>query len=114
MHRRLLKSVVALCAIALLITTAAGTAGSLRHGKAQADSYKQAGSYNVGIIYSRTGAFSAYGAEYISGLKLGLSYATKGTNKVNGKTIDLTVVDDGTDATKGVAAAKDLIGKGYK
>src|SRR3982750_478507 len=108
MHRRLLKSVVALCAIALLVTTAAGTAASLRHGKAQA------GSYNVGIIYSRTGAFSAYGAEYISGLKLGLSYATKGTNKVNGKTIDLTVVDDGTDATKGVAAAKDLIGKGYK
>jgi len=108
MHRRLLKSVVALCAIALLVTTAAGTAATLRHGKAQADSY------NVGIIYSRTGAFSAYGAEYISGLKLGLNYATKGTNKVNGKTINLTVVDDGTDATKGVAAAKDLIGKGYK
>ena len=83
MHRRLLKSVVALCAIALLVTTAAGTAASLRHGKAQADSY------NVGIIYSRTGAFSAYGAEYISGLKLGLNYATKGTNKVNGKTINL-------------------------
>src|SRR4051812_13889156 len=108
MHRRLLKSVVALCAIALLITTAAGTAGSLRHAKSQA------GSYNVGIVYSRTGVFAGYGAEYLQGLKYGLSYATKGTNKVNGKSINLTVVDDATDATKGVAAAKDLIGQGYR
>jgi branched-chain amino acid transport system substrate-binding protein len=108
MHRRLLKSVVALCAIALLVTTAAGTAASLRHGKAQA------GSYNVGIVYSRTGLLAAYGAEYISGLKLGLNYATNGTNKVNGKTINLTLADDGTDPTKAVSAAKDLIGQGYK
>src|SRR5215217_5289125 len=108
MHRRLLKSVVALCAIALLVTTAAGTAASLRHGKAQA------GSYNVGIVYSRTGLLAAYGAEYISGLKLGLNYATNGTNKVNGKTINLTLADDGTDPTKSVSAAKDLIGQGYK
>ena len=56
----------------------------------------------------------AYGAEYIEGLKLGLQYATNGTNKVNGKTINLTLVDDGTDPTKAVSAAKDLIGQGYK
>ena len=34
--------------------------------------------------------------------------------KVNGRSIELTVVDDGTDPTKAVAAGKDLIGKGYK
>jgi branched-chain amino acid transport system substrate-binding protein len=109
MHRRrLLKLVVGLSAAALLATTAAGTASSLRSSKAQA------GSYNVGIVYSRTGLLAAYGAEYIEGLKLGLKYATNGTNKVNGKTINLTIVDDGTDPTKAVSAAKDLIGQGYK
>ena len=73
-----------------------------------------ASSVKVGIIYSRTGLLSAYGAEYIQGLKLGLNYATKGTGKVNGKKIAITAVDDGTDAAKAVTAAKDLIGRGYK
>ena len=68
----------------------------------------------VGIIYSRTGALAAYGAEYIQGLRYGLAYATKGTNTVNGHKIELTIVDDGTDPVKAVSAAKDLIGKGYK
>ena len=58
-------------------------------------------SYNVGIVYSRTGLLAAYGAEYIEGLKLGLNYATKGTNKVNGNTINLTLVDDKTDPATG-------------
>jgi branched-chain amino acid transport system substrate-binding protein len=71
-------------------------------------------SYNVGIVYSRTGLLAAYGAEYIEGLKYGLRYATKGTNKVNGKTINLTLEDDKTDPATAVNAAKDLIGQGYK
>jgi len=68
----------------------------------------------VGIVYSRTGLLAAYGAEYIQGLRYGLAYATKGTNAVNGRKIELTVVDDATDPVKAVAAGKDLIGKGYK
>jgi branched-chain amino acid transport system substrate-binding protein len=68
----------------------------------------------VGIVYSRTGLLAAYGAEYIQGLRYGLAYATKGTNAVNGRKVELTVVDDATDPVKAVAAAKDLIGKGYK
>jgi branched-chain amino acid transport system substrate-binding protein len=71
-------------------------------------------SYNVGIVYSRTGLLAAYGAEYVEGLKYGLQYATKGTNKVNGKTINLTLVDDKTDPATAVNAAKDLIGQNYK
>jgi branched-chain amino acid transport system substrate-binding protein len=74
----------------------------------------QASSYNVGIVYSRTGLLSAYGGEYIEGLKLGLNYATKGTGKVNGKSINLTLQDDKTDPATAVSAAKDLIGQGYK
>jgi branched-chain amino acid transport system substrate-binding protein len=73
-----------------------------------------ASSYNVGIVYSRTGLLAAYGAEEIEGFKLGLKYATNGTNKVNGKSINVTYVDDKTDAATAVNAAKDLIGQGYK
>ncbi len=68
----------------------------------------------VGIVYSRTGPFAAYGAEYLSGLRLGLNYATGGTNKVGGHEIEFTIVDDATDPAKAVSGAKDLIGKGYK
>jgi branched-chain amino acid transport system substrate-binding protein len=73
-----------------------------------------ASSYNVGIVYSRTGLLAAYGAEYVEGLKFGLKYATKGTNKVNGKQVTFTYVDDKTDAATAVSAAKDLIGQGTK
>src|SRR3954466_5121756 len=79
-----------------------------------ARSHKSTASYNVGIVYSRTGLLSAYGAEYIQGLKLGLQYATNGSNKVNGKDINLTLVDDKTDPATAVNATKDLIGQGYK
>src|SRR4029079_4078113 len=68
----------------------------------------------VGIVYSRTGLLASYGAQYIQGLRYGLAYATKGTNAVNGRKIELTLVDDATDPVKAVAGAKDLIGKGYK
>ena len=92
----------------VLFTMLAGTA------TVAAKSNKASASYNVGIVYSRTGLLAAYGAEYVEGLKLGLSYATKGTNKVNGKSINLTLVDDKTDPATAVNAAKDLIGQGYK
>jgi branched-chain amino acid transport system substrate-binding protein len=92
----------------VLFTMLAGTA------TVAARSHRSTASYNVGIVYSRTGLLSAYGGEYIQGLKLGLKYATKGTNKVNGKDINLTLVDDKTDPATAVNAAKDLIGQGYK
>jgi branched-chain amino acid transport system substrate-binding protein len=79
-----------------------------------ARSHHSTASYNVGIVYSRTGLLAAYGAEYIEGLKLGLKYATNGTGKVNGKAVNLTLVDDKTDPASAVNAAKDLIGQGYK
>jgi branched-chain amino acid transport system substrate-binding protein len=68
----------------------------------------------VGIVYSRTGALAGFGAEYLQGFKAGLQYLTKGTNTVNGHKLQITYVDDATDAAKAVAAGKDLIGQGYK
>jgi branched-chain amino acid transport system substrate-binding protein len=105
LRRRFTKALILVAGIALLAGTATVAASSHR---SEADSYK------VGIVYSRTGLLAAYGAEYVQGLRLGLKYATKGTNKVNGKTIELTLADDAGDPAKAVSAGKDLIGQGYK
>ncbi|HEU0245601.1 MAG TPA: substrate-binding domain-containing protein [Gaiellaceae bacterium] len=96
-------------AVVVLATLAAGA-------QARPEATKRTASHTirVGIVYSRTGAFTPYGAEYLSGLRWGLSYATGGTGKVNGHKIEFTLVDDGTDAAKAVSATKDLIGQGYK
>jgi branched-chain amino acid transport system substrate-binding protein len=105
LRRRFIQALVLVAGTALLAGTATVAASSHR---AEADSYK------VGIVYSRTGLLSAYGAEYVQGLRLGLKYATKGTNKVNGKTVEVSLADDGGDPAKAVSAAKDLIGQGYR
>ncbi|MEV1331484.1 substrate-binding domain-containing protein [Micromonospora costi] len=68
----------------------------------------------VGLVYSQSGALASYGKQYIEGFKAGLDYATKGTNKVGDRAIEITEVDDAGDPAKAVSAAKDLIGKGAK
>jgi branched-chain amino acid transport system substrate-binding protein len=105
MRHRFTKVLLGAALFMLLGGTA--TVAARSHGSA-------ANSYNVGVVYSRTGLLSAYGGEFIQGLKYGLQYATNGTNKVNGKAINLTLVDDKTDAATAVSATKDLIGQGYK
>jgi branched-chain amino acid transport system substrate-binding protein len=104
LRRRFTQAFVLVAGFALLAGTATVAASSRG---SQADSYK------VGIVYSRTGLLAAYGAEYIEGLKIGLVYATGGTNKVNGHAIELNLQDDATNPTTGVSEAKDLIGQGY-
>lgn len=108
--RRTGWQVAATLVAALVLVTAFAADAGARSDHRQA----QAGTVKIGIIYSRTGPLSAYGAEYISGLRYGLKYATNGTNKVGGNTVQLTLVDDAGDPAKAVTAAKDLIGKGYK
>jgi branched-chain amino acid transport system substrate-binding protein len=112
MKRRLARVTLVALGVAVLATLG----GTVEDGQAKADRAGAAESHTikVGIIYSRTGLLSAYGAQYIQGLRLGLAYATKGTNRVNGHKIQITAVDDGTDPAKAVSAAKDLIGQGYK
>ncbi|MEV1288144.1 substrate-binding domain-containing protein [Micromonospora sp. NPDC049679] len=68
----------------------------------------------VGLVYSQSGPLATYGKQYIEGFKAGLSHATKGTNKIGNRTVEVTEVDDAGDPAKAVSAAKDLIGKGYK
>jgi branched-chain amino acid transport system substrate-binding protein len=103
-----LKRVLVLVAAVASFGTLAATA------QARTDASGAAAPYKIGVVYSRTGALSAYGAEYIQGLRLGLQYATKDTNKVNGRAIELSLNDDATNPATAVSVAKDLIGQGYK
>jgi branched-chain amino acid transport system substrate-binding protein len=100
-------------ALALVVTVLGGFAASAE-ARTAVGTGATADPYKIGIVYSRTGLLAAYGAEYIQGLRYGIAYATKGKNSVNGRKLELTIADDGTDPTKAVAAGKDLIGKGYK
>ncbi|MBM6399204.1 substrate-binding domain-containing protein [Phycicoccus sonneratiae] len=68
----------------------------------------------VGLVYSRSGPLATYGEQYRQGFTAGLDYATKGTNAVNGRPVEVTEQDDAGDPAKAVAAATDLIGKGVK
>jgi branched-chain amino acid transport system substrate-binding protein len=102
-------------ALASTLAVVLGIGGTAAQARPTASASTQAtATIKVGIIYSRTGLLSAYGAQYAQGLRLGLEYATKGTNTVAGKKIELTLVDDATDPAKAVTAAKDLIGQGFK
>ncbi|MBA2463154.1 MAG: substrate-binding domain-containing protein [Actinobacteria bacterium] len=109
MHVRQWKGVAAsaVAAAAVLAALAGGV-------EARVDAGAGAEPYRIGVVYSRTGLLAAYGGQYIQGLRYGLAYATQGKMEVNGRKLELTLADDGTDATKAVTAARDLIGKGYK
>ena len=100
-----------LAALVAGVATIAGVGATARGADAAPTA---AAAVQVGVVYSRTGLLSSYGAQFVQGLRFGISYATKGTGAVKGRKIELTLVDDGTDPVKAVAGAKDLIGKGYK
>ena len=93
--------------VAVVAGIATATAWSATHSA-------HAGTIKIGVVYPRTGPLAAYGAEYIEGLKLGLEYVTKGTNKIAGHPIELSISDDAGDPAKAVSTVKDLIGQGYK
>jgi branched-chain amino acid transport system substrate-binding protein len=96
---------------ALAVAALAGTADAAVQGGERSAAPAPV---RIGIVYSRTGLLSAYGAQYRQGLELGLQYVTKGTNRINGRPVRVRYVDDAGDPAKAVAAARDLIGQGYK
>lgn len=73
-----------------------------------------AAAINIGMITSQTGPLAGYAAQYKGGFEAGLDYATNGTGKVDGHTLNITWQDDQGNPDTAVSEAKDLIGKGYK
>lgn len=67
---------------------------------------------SVAIITSQTGPLAAYGEAYLAGFDAGLDYATDGTGTVDGRELDISIIDDAGDVDKAVTAAKDVIGQG--
>jgi branched-chain amino acid transport system substrate-binding protein len=68
----------------------------------------------VGMVYEKTGIYSAYAQEYQQGFDIGLAYATGGTGKAGGHPVDVTWDDDADNATTAVTDFKSLAGAGYK
>ncbi|MFD7676806.1 substrate-binding domain-containing protein [Streptomyces sp. NPDC060187] len=103
-------------ALALLAVgaLAAGCSSAGTAGTASAGSGGRAATVKVGLVYSRSGLLAAYGKQYEEGFRAGLAYATHGTNRAGGHPIEVTERDDAGDPAKAVAAAKSLVGKGYK
>jgi len=69
---------------------------------------------NVGMVYEKTGIYSAYAQEYQQGFNIGLAYATNGTDAVNGHAVNVTWDDDADSATTAVTDFKSLVGAGDK
>lgn len=67
---------------------------------------------SVAVITSQTGPLAAYGEAYLAGFDAGLDYATEGTGTVDGRELDISIIDDAGDVDKAVTAAKDVIGQG--
>ncbi|MGH3445694.1 MAG: substrate-binding domain-containing protein [Nocardioidaceae bacterium] len=118
-HRSRLAVVAASAALALALAGCASSAtksgGTDTGGGTGTGSDTAAGgSVKVAVLSSKTGPLAAYTQEYLDGFKAGLDYATQGTGKVDGKSVDVTYVDDQGKADTAVAQFKDLVGKGYK
>ena len=92
-----------------------GQPGAPAAGEGSAGASGAAGApFKVGLVYSKSGPLASYGEQYRMGLTAGIDYATKGTNTVSGRSIQITEQDDAGDPAKAVAQATDLIGQGNK
>ncbi len=65
----------------------------------------------VGLLTDQTGSLAIYGPMQENGVRLGLEYATGGTNTINGRPIQLIVKDTASAPDVGTQAARDLIEK---
>jgi len=105
-HRTALSAGLALIALgAAACGSSAAAGGSSTAGAAPV---------KVGMVYEKTGIYSAYAQEYQQGFTIGLAYATHGTGRVNGHQVDVTWDDDADSATTAVTDFKSLVGAGDK
>ena len=93
--------------LALAVAGCAPTGASNNDG---ADSQPVA----VSLITSETGPLAAYADQFIGGFNAGWDYVTDGTGEIDGREVNITIVDDGGDPDKAVGIIKDEIGQGTK
>ena len=91
----------------------AGSAPAAAQGTPAAP-VEERGTVQVGIVTSQSGPLQSYGEQYLKGFEVGLDYATGGTGLANGYRIETTIRDDTGVPETAVAAARDLIGQGFR
>jgi branched-chain amino acid transport system substrate-binding protein len=111
-RRHITAAVLAATTAAVVAACGSSSGGSTTAGSGGGGS--SGAPVKVGLVYSKTGLLSEYGAEYAAGFKVGLDYATHGTGTAAGHRIEVTEKDDAGDPAKAVAAFKSLVGDGYK
>jgi branched-chain amino acid transport system substrate-binding protein len=124
-RRRALAGAAGLATIALAVaacassstsatSTSTSSADSTASASAAASTSGSGTPVKVGMVYEKTGIYSAYAQEYQQGFAIGLNYATGGTDAVDGHPVDVTWDDDADSATTAVTDFKSLVGAGYK
>lgn len=63
----------------------------------------------IGVITSLTGPLAEYGQEWMRGFKIGIQYATHGTNKIQGRPVQIIVKDDAGNPNLAVQEARSLL-----
>jgi branched-chain amino acid transport system substrate-binding protein len=90
-NQRVAKMALVLAlSVALAACGKAGSSGSSQ----QQSGGNEARPIKIGVVTSVTGALAGYADQEIKGLKLGIEYATNGTQKVLGRPIEILVEDD--------------------
>ncbi|HEY6788466.1 MAG TPA: ABC transporter substrate-binding protein, partial [Trebonia sp.] len=113
-RRRALAGAAGIAAMALAVAACASSSSSAAGGTATTGAGASGTPVKVGMIYEKTGIYSAYAQEYQQGFQIGLDYATNGTGKVGGHPVQVTWDDDADSATTAVTDFKSLVGAGYK
>lgn len=127
--RRLIRILAALSALLLLLTACNGgndgATDDPADGSDAADSEAADGDADdgepaaadgepirIGMITSTSGLLSTYGEAYLQGFEAGLDHATDGTRAIDGRPIEVDIVDDAGDPDQAISAAVDLVGQG--
>jgi branched-chain amino acid transport system substrate-binding protein len=63
----------------------------------------------IGVLTAKSGAMDYYGTMQVRGLELGIEYATEGSWRVSGRSVELIVEDDAGDPTTAGRKARELI-----
>jgi len=118
-RRRALAGVIGVAAIALAVAACSSSSSTTESSGSAASSSGSSSTasgtpVNVGMVYEKTGIYSAYAQEYQQGFNIGLAYATNGTDAVNGHPVNVTWDDDADSATTAVTDFKSLVGAGDK
>lgn len=93
----------------LLFSAACNNSGTgSTDGDTPADA-EEGGTIKIGVLASLTGALESYGKQTRNGFDLGLEYATDGTMKVAGKTIEVYYEDTETKPEVAVQKATKLL-----